>query len=294
MNTVSDNLRVNSLEIAELLKRLLIDHSTLHRRNDDYENIVVIDARGNHIFHELQEPGRRLQAKLLQDYRQYASILKTLMKGQSQQILGELKETDIEIMRIIEQQPTWCSTTQEVVSKAEQALKLQLDLLNTLFDPSDGEFVFVPDTNALLHNPDLERWSFNEAPTFTLVLTPTILSELDELKMSHRNEAVRVKAEKLISRIKEYRRRGSLSEGVPLVNGKSTIMAMAIEPVVQNSLYWLDQSINDDRFIASVIEIMRSRPRSVVIAISRDVNLQNKAEWARLPVIEPPEPRRNL
>lgn len=54
---------------------------------------------------------------------------------------------------------------------------------------------------------------------------------LDKLKVDHRSEIVRQKAEKLIRQIKEYRRRGKL-----------------------------------------------------------DLNLQNKAEFARVPFLEPPKP----
>ena len=60
----------------------------------------------------------------------------------------------------------------------------------------------IPDTNALLFNPDLQEWSFELVRQFTIVLLPTVLSELDKLKMDHRSESVRQKAEKLIRQIK--------------------------------------------------------------------------------------------
>jgi predicted ribonuclease YlaK len=56
------------------------------------------------------------------------------------------------------------------------------------------------------------------------------------------------------------------------------------------SLPWLDAGNRDDRFIASVIEVMRAHPRSAVVIVTRDVNLQNKAEFASLPFVEPPDP----
>ena len=117
-----------------------------------------------------------------------------------------------------------------------------------------------------------------------------MLSELDLLKINHRNENVRKKAETIIRKIKEFRRRGKLTEIVTVVKNKIMIQAMAIEPDMKTTLQWLDPDNNDDRILAGVIEIMRVRPRSLVTAVSRDINFQNKAEFAAVPYEEPPEP----
>jgi predicted ribonuclease YlaK len=103
-------------------------------------------------------------------------------------------------------------------------------------------------------------------------------------------DSVRDKSEKVIRLVKECRRRGRLTEGVPLVTGVSEIIAIAIEPDMNKSLPWLDPQNNDDRLLAVVIEVMRMRPGSPVVLVSRDINLQNKAEFARVPFLEPPEP----
>jgi hypothetical protein len=55
------------------------------------------------------------------------------------------------------------------------------------------------------------------------------------------------------------------------------------------SLPWLDPTNDDDRLIAGLLEVMRTYPHSAVLLVTRDVNLQNKAELARVPFIEPPE-----
>ena len=49
---------------------------------------------------------------------------------------------------------------------------------------------------------------------------------------------------------------------------------------------WLDPSNADDRLMATFIEVMRRNPRSAVVLVTRDLNLQNKMEFARLPFIE--------
>jgi hypothetical protein len=72
-----------------------------------------------------------------------------------------------------------------------------------------------------------------------LVLGPSILVELDELKINHRNPDVRQKTEGLISRIKGFRTRGQLTQGVPLRKPASTIRAIATDPRLDDSLPWL-------------------------------------------------------
>jgi len=69
---------------------------------------------------------------------------------------------------------------------------------------------------------------------------------------------------------------------------KIKIQSMATEPDMNTSLPWLDPDNKDDRILAGVIEVMRTRPRSIVKAVSRDINFQNKAEFANIPFEEPP------
>jgi len=56
------------------------------------------------------------------------------------------------------------------------------------------------------------------------------------------------------------------------------------------SLSWLDPTNRDDQFVASTIEVIRQYPRSAVTIVTGDINLQNKAELARLPFVEAPPP----
>jgi predicted ribonuclease YlaK len=150
--------------------------------------------------------------------------------------------------------------------------------------------VYVPDTNALLHNPNLDQWKFKGIKRFTTVLTPAVLGELDRLKVEHRNPDLRAKAEALIGRIKAWRSRGNLLAGVTLRRNVSQLKSIAVEPRVEDALPWLDPDNADDRLIAAVIEVMRQNPRAPVILVTRDINAQNKAAYAGLPFEEPPEP----
>jgi hypothetical protein len=291
LKTVIDNMEEFSSQIEGLLRVLLLEHSTIYRWNDDRDSSVVfISIRGDYGFRELDEAGRQSQSKLLMEYRHFLNLLKALLKVAPQDALSKLDETSTILLRTIEHEVTWSKTTSEALQKAEEALRTQTALLKRLFSLDTGRAILVPDTNALLFNATLERWRFPELGSFSLALTPTVLSELDALKINHRNEEVRAKAEGLINQIKEFRRRGRLTDGVVLVRDVSSVFAIVVEPDMESSLPWLDRANNDDRFLASVLEVMRSYPRSTVAGVSRDINLANKAEFARIPLIEPPSP----
>jgi hypothetical protein len=266
-----------------------MNHSTIFEWNTGEGPVVFITAN-NFAYRELELPGRQLQSKLLEDYRHFHLLVEALLAKQPQEALDELEQADKSLIETIEQKATWCKSTAEAFKQAEEALQVHSTLLNRLYDQSDGNPTFVPDTNALLFNPHLESWRFPQVASFSIGLVPSVLEELDSLKMNHRQESVRKKSESLIRQIKDYRRRGSLTAGVPIVSGTSSLFAVATEPKPQVPFPWLDLSNADDRFIASVVELMRSRPRSPVVAVTRDINLQNKAEFARVAFIEPPEP----
>ncbi|MDM8006166.1 MAG: PIN domain-containing protein [Phycisphaerae bacterium] len=73
-----------------------------------------------------------------------------------------------------------------------------------------------------------------------------------------------------------------------MISDRITARSVPAEPKVSETLPWLDPSNNDDRFLASVIEVIRENVRSVVVIVTGDINLQNKARFARIPFCEPP------
>jgi hypothetical protein len=299
MQTVADNLRRTAETIKTWLGDLLLRHSSIHHEPTKTWESEVPRGPWGHTFrgvsigysqwNGLSAEGQQLQARVLKEYRRYAAILQVLMKDQPQSILGRLKESERTVLAAIEQNGSPLGgSPQEVFDSVAQALGEQVALVTNLFDATGAEAVYVPDTNALLYNPQLEDWTFPDAPRFTVVLLPTVLGELDQLKVNHRNEDVRRKAEGLITRLKGYRSRGRLTEGVPLKKGTSDLVTVAEEPDFQASLPWLDPANNDDRALASLVEVMRKYPHSLVVLVTRDINLQNKAEAAGLPFDEPP------
>lgn len=122
---------------------------------------------------------------------------------------------------------------------------------------------------------------------FRFVIVPTVLAELDGLKRNRAAQSVGEKAEKAIRFIKGMRQHGSVVSGVTVA--KTIIVQMiATEPRMSELPSWLDSENQDDRIVGSVLELQCATPSTVVVLVTDDMNLQNKAEMAFIPWAEPP------
>jgi hypothetical protein len=291
MKTVIENLQDTLEKVRIDLRELLLKHSSIYQWHNNDDAPFILITSGDFAYKPLNDAGKQLQDKIRAEYTYFNELVRSLLRTQSEDVLEQLADADEGLRRTLDQQRTSHTSIEAAFDEASKQLQHQVNLLKNLYDPSPNNAIYVPDTNALLNDPTVENWSFEGVRTFSLYLVPAVLSELDALKINHKNQRVRKKAETLIRKIKEYRRRGSLSDGVVLVRGKSNIFAIAVEPKMKDSLTWLDENNVDDRFVASVIEIMRLHPRSAVTAITLDINLQNKLEFARIPFVEIPDPQ---
>lgn len=283
--TIAESLATDAQRLKADVRVLLEQHSRLSPPLHA-EPIVILGP--NHFWADLSVEARRLQTKILNDYKKYRDLIGVLIRGLTDESQRAFKEANDLILRHVEQDyATWCETKQEATDQTLAAFDRIQNVVDRLYSP-DGVSLVVSDTNALVANPNLDRWRFDWCDSFTIVFTPIVLAELDELKVSHRNPNVREKAERVIRRIKELARRGDPHVGVPVINNRITARSVAVEPNMNETLPWLDATNNDDRFLASVIEIMRENVRSTVTIVTGDVNLQNKAGFARIPFCEPP------
>jgi len=245
---------------------------------------------GSSNWRDLDADGCRVQKKTLNLYRDYYNILSAIIIDHAETIRNRAIEADRKIQETIEQRGMPLSDDpQNIWDIVEKSLDQQFSLLTPFVSHEAQAPILVMDTNALLYNPSLEDWCFDEFLKFELVLVPTVLEEIDKHKSQHRNEQVREKAEGLVTRIKGYRNRGKLSEGVTLRKDISTLRAPP-----QNStncpLFSADDP--DSRILANCFEIARLEFSHPVALVTRDVNLQNRAELYCLPFLEPPAPAR--
>lgn len=292
MNTVKQ-LTQDIKEIKELLKTLF-NYSNIKRRNFHGNGFTIIHLRGDHYWKELPKEGKKIQSRLFKDYNHFVELARLLLSDEPQEYQSKFEKNKNIILSIIEQsEPLWDKTIKEAHKRAVKSLDEQIEILSNLYDSSSDKIIYVPDTSALLTNPDIDLWRFKETPKFDIILLPTVLSELDDLKIYHKVENIRKRAERIIRRIKGFRVRGKLTEGVVLAKGVSNLISIAVEPNFNRSLSWLDPNNNDDRILAAFLEVLKKFPKSEVILVTRDINLQNKAEFARVNFVEPPEKTTN-
>jgi hypothetical protein len=284
MTSITKQLFADAEAITKGLGELLGEDRPLRDVNDD-GGIVVLGQ--SFAFDDLSLGQQRLQSKLLRDEEHFFDMARVLLPRQPASVLRDLNQDRKCVWDATAQTHlSWHSTTGEALAAATKALGRTNDAISRLYDPLEGSDLLVPDTNALIARPVLTNWAVESLRRFEVVLTPTVLSELDVLKVEHRNPDVREKAKKVIGQLKEFRRRGSLSDGVTLVGQRSSLRTLALEPDLTTSLPWLDASVPDDRMLASVVEVIRNFPRSRVQLVTGDINLQNKADFARVPVLE--------
>lgn len=287
METVTTLIQSLGEKLELGLTELLMQHSALTDTTRRDSEIVFFGPP--YAWSERTLDASRLQSKLLEDYAYLFTLVGSLLHGQPDATRMKLSEDNDSVRECIEQTHcVWHSTTAKALASAIESLNRIVGAVGRLYDSTEGAVLLVPDTNALLSAPPFERWTFSGIPTFSIVLVPTVLKELDALKINHRNQDVRDKAQALIRQLQEYRRRGSLNQGVHIVKGSVLLQAVASEPTTSESLPWLDASNDDDRLIATAIELMRQHPRCPVVIVTGDINLQNKAEFARVQLIEPP------
>ena len=273
--------------VEGLLEQAAVRYQPAHR-NDPYSNIFVVDW-DRWYWEPLDVAGRQRQSLALSLLQPLGASLSVLTSGEASAVQDEIATVLKKVGDVLEQTGESGGPVERAFAEVFTALDTLPNLLAGLHADAAGECIVVPDTNALLYCPRLDAWSFPDVKRFVMVCVPAVLAELDKLKVIGR-DTVRPKAESVIRQIKDLRRRGSLAAGVVLRANISRFRTTATEPDFDKALPWLDRTNDDDRIIAHTYEVMRQHSRSPVLLVTRDINLQNKADKAMIPTAEPPEP----
>ena len=267
----------------------LLDASKIMRfRNDPSSGIVFLGSE--YYWGETDDHQKRLQLDLMQLYRPWIEQVRLLLSQAPKEIISKIDETDRFLMSWLQKERSLDipATTRQAKTIFSQRIQTFAELLHMLEASKQRRIIVVPDTNALAICPEFSRYAEISGQTgFTVVIMPTVLSELDQLKITARDEEFRNRVKSVITRIKGLRNQGSLIDGVT-VNREMTVRMEAREPDFRSTLSWLEPGNNDDRLIASVLELQRREPCALLILCTGDINLQNKAEMANIPFAEPP------
>lgn len=230
------------------------------------------------------------QLALKREYEVISELSKLLVRGGPKELVGELNQADAEFRNWLDLDRTWGLSINAVENstKALESIKPVERIFDVLDASGQDGIIIVADTNSLLAESDPTKYRESAGQdSFVFILLPTVLGELDKLKVEHRNPELREKARNVISRIKGWRNQRSLIGGV-VIDKSITVRARGTEPDVGNSLSWLDPSNSDDRIIASVLSLQVEFPSARVVLVSGDINLLNKADVALIETADTP------
>ena len=267
--------------IADLVRELPIEHF-----NSDSGSVVFIVP--DYYWGEATSEQLNDQLAIKRDYEEWFDIFKSVFVQATDDLNRRIKEADSRVRQWIELKSNWSISRDRAANeeKLRADAKLFYGMLAILDANGPGATILIPDTNAIIGEPSpIHYKSIASDDTFVFLLLPTVLAELDELKVNHRNPDFRKKVNKVITRIKGWRNQGSLREGVT-VDRTITVKAVASEPKMGKTLSWLDEKNRDDRIIASVLEVQSSYPNARVVLVTGDINLSNKADVARIETAE--------
>ncbi|KUO69148.1 MAG: hypothetical protein APF83_12345 [Lutibacter sp. BRH_c52] len=282
MKTFVEHLTVELDKVRQTMFELLDNSRIKFRKDNPYSNVIIIQP--TEYWDTPTETEQILQIKIKKSYAQWIEIFKLFTENSPNVSRQKINQTDTFINNWIEKKSDWGipNSIAEAKVKFETEIEFFYETLKIYSNSGNKEIIIVPDTNALIQEPDPKSYKLIIGfEKLTIVFLPTVLSELDELKIKSSNPDFQKKVKSVIKRLKGYRQQGSLIEGV-LVEKTIYLKMIASEPNFGKTLSWLDENNNDDRIIASALEIQRDNPASSVCLVTSDINLQNKAEMARL------------
>ena len=288
---LEEQLQTIEQQVLEFLDASTIERFP-NRRYPPFYEPQVFALVNDYYWGEDNGNQKYLQLKLLRSYSSWFEQFQMLFHESPEEIQRQIGETDNNIRGWLEKKDDW-NVPPPTINEAKQIFRKELQVFYVLlqiFQHTDkAEIILVPDTNALIICPDIASYAaaIGQAD-YTVVILPTVLSELDKLKIVHRNDDFRKKVQSIITRLKGLRRQGNMHEGVK-VNKVITVKMIAHEPDFKKTLSWLDPTNKDDCIIAATLEVQREEPSSIVVLVTNDINHQNKAEMANLPFIEPPD-----
>ena len=151
---------------------------------------------------------------------------------------------------------------------------------------TNEEIILIPDTNALLIEQEPNEFKqLIDRDEFTFLLLPTVISELDDIKDKSTESSRKEKAKKMIKRIKGWKTQGKITQGI-IINKTITLKAEVGKPLENYLPSWLDLSNNDDKILAYILNIQKKSPSAIIILVTRDINMQNKAEILNIEYID--------
>ena len=282
----------DTLSYIERLEKKLLDMEPIIDKMMDNSSIYYSDPNagnsgvffiGASVYHwRTKDEKNQILAK--EHYRKFYENFELLFENAHPNTLKKIQKSDKRIINLIEQNkaPSSIESGKTLFRNETKVFRDFLGLLTSEIKKN----IIVPDTNSIIQVPNPSSYkSISSSKEFDFVILPTVLSELDKHKTTHRNDDFRKKVTSVVKRLKGYRKQGNVLEGVT-VDKTITVKMIATEPNFNKTLGWIDSENNDDRIIANALELQINCPSDNVVLVTSDINLQNKAQMANLTVFD--------
>lgn len=255
------------------------------------ETRVLVPGMPDGVWGPLDDRQRQLQRRLLEQWRPWQEAVSLLFSEDTKARRREIAAASKLVEQWLERSgdafslPPTIAEAKGVFRRKAAPLSAALKSLQV-----DGAVVAIPDTNVIIRTPDIVQYgAVLGTERFLVLLVPGVLRELDAHKVNHRNPDVRAKAQKFSTRIKGWRSQGDLTSGVK-VQGDIYVKVDGREPNFEKTLSWLQPDVDDDRILASILEVQRRAPSDRVVLLTGDNVMLAKADAARIATADTPDP----
>jgi hypothetical protein len=276
----------------DLFSNSTIDFVENRSRRESERYGVAFIGLADGAWGPLNDAQRQLQRRVLEQWDPWIEQMHLLFSGDTKEAQRTIDDAAKAIAGWIHRSghefaiPKTMSEATLVFRKMVEPLYERLRSL----EHGSAALIVVPDTNVLIRSPDVTAYgTVLGALSYTVLLVPGVLGELDEHKVNHRNPAVRTKAQGISNRIKGWRNQGDLAKGVR-VQGDIWVRVEGREPDLSRTLSWLQADVVDDRIVATVLEVQRRHPTDRIVLLTGDTLMLAKADAASIPTADTPEP----
>ena len=273
--------------IKNSLIRFIKKQTLVETKADSIAGLLTITPRYSFSL-DLNIQLKNQQISLMNQFKQWEEHFLLILEVMPLQFRKEVNNILNFIQSRIELKHDWLieKTIKANVTYINKNISFLFEIFNILEENKKG-YMLVLDADILVSlegglSSVKEKVGFKD---FELVLLPSVLDEIKKIINSQFPKHIRENGEKIIAEIRELKKQGTLFEGVKFRD--YMIIVPPKESDFSNTLNWLDQSSLEDRIIAAVLAFEHTHHDKIVVLVTENINLQNKAEMASLPVIEP-------
>ncbi len=280
-------------EMDELLDHSTIDFVDSRALKAAQRSRVMIPGLPDGLWGPSTDDQKQIQRRLLELWNPWREQVELLFSEDSGSRKREIATAANSVEAWIQRNGREGFSIPRTIGEAKQVFREKTDPLSQALrslGATSGKVFAVPDTNVLIRTPDITTYGkVLGTNSYTVLLLPGVLGELDGHKVNHSNPNVREKARKMSDRIKGWRNQGSLASGVK-VQGDIWVQVEGREPDLTKTLSWLQPNIVDDRIVAAILEVQRRRPTDRVVLLTGDTLMLSKADASNVPTADTPDP----